>query len=60
MPVVGGLDHWAKDCPLRFDVRYMNTDKLQMELEEKLATRDAVPAETEPVDTEEDFVPCDK
>ena len=56
----GGLDHWAKDCPLRFDVRYMSTDELQTELEDKLTAKDAVPAETEPVDTEEDFVPRDE
>ena len=46
--------HWAKDCNLRFDVRHMDVDELQALLEDKLATKDAVPARTE------DFVPSDE
>ena len=54
----GSTDHWVKDCPLRFNVRYMDSDKLQTELEGKLAARDAVPTEPEleSVDSKEDFV----
>jgi len=52
--------HWAKDCNLRFDVRYMDTDELEMELENKLATKDVAPVETseeaEPPVSVEDFV----
>jgi hypothetical protein len=59
----GQVGHWAKDCPRRFDVRYMDTDELQTELEGKLAARDAVPEvpeEVTEVDNEEDFVPRDE
>ena len=58
----GSTDHWAKNCPLRFDVRYMDSDELQTELEGKLAARDAVPTEPEleSIDSEEDFVPRDE
>ena len=58
----GSTDHWARDCPLRFDVRYMDSDELQTELEGKLAARDAIPTEPEleSVDNEEDFVPRDE
>ena len=58
----GSTDHWVKDCPLRFDVRYMDSDELQTELEGKLAARDAIPTEPELelVDNEEDFVPRDE
>ena len=57
----GALDHWAKDCPRRFDVRHMDTDKLQTLLENKLAAKDAVPTrplieEVDPVAPAEDFV----
>ena len=38
--------HWAKDCDLRFDVRYMDADELETELENKLATKDVAPMET--------------
>jgi len=52
--------HWAKDCDLRFDVRYMDTDELETELKNKLAARDVAPAETpdeaEPTVSVEDFV----
>jgi hypothetical protein len=41
----GKVGHWAKDCNLRFDVRYMDTDELEKMLEDKLAAKDAVPAE---------------
>ncbi len=39
----GALDHWAKDCPRRFDVRHMDTDELQTLLENKLAAKDVAP-----------------
>jgi len=32
--------HWAKDCDLRFNVRYMDADELETELENKLAAKD--------------------
>ena len=52
--------HWAKDCDLRFDVRYMDADELEMELENKLAAKDVAPVETldevEPPVSVEDFV----
>jgi len=38
--------HWAKECDLRFDVRYMDTDKLERELENKFAAKDVASAET--------------
>jgi len=56
----GETGHWSKECPLQFDVRYMDADELQTELEDKLATKDAVPVETESVDSEGDFVPRDE
>ncbi|HWN08230.1 MAG TPA: zinc finger CCHC domain-containing protein, partial [Pyrinomonadaceae bacterium] len=56
----GETGHWAKDCPLCFNVRFMDTDELQMELEGKLAAQDAVSTETESVDSEADFVPRDE
>jgi hypothetical protein len=56
------IGHWAKDCNLRFDVRYMDTDELEKILEDKFAARDAVPPEQleEPEQTGsvEDFVCC--
>ena len=42
----GKTRHWARDCDLRFDVRYMDADELESLLEDKLAVKDAVPAET--------------
>lgn len=39
----GNPDHFARDCPLRFDVRHMTADEQQDLLEQMLATRDAVP-----------------
>jgi len=59
----GEPGHWARDCPLRFDIRYMDSDELQTELQGKLAAKDAVPKEqeVERVDNkEEDFVPSDE
>jgi len=41
----GETGHWAKDCHRRFDVRYMDADELELMLEDKLAAKDAVPAE---------------
>ena len=56
----GKTGHWAKDCNLHFDVRYMDMDELETELENKLATRDIAPMETldevEPTVSVEDFV----
>jgi hypothetical protein len=34
--------HWAKDCHLWFDIRYMDADEVEMALENKLAAKDAV------------------
>jgi len=52
--------HWAKDCDLHFNVRYMDADQLEMELKNKLATKDIAPMETpyeaEPPVSVEDFV----
>jgi len=42
----GKMGHWAKDCELRFDVRYMDTDEIERELENKFAAKDV--ASTEP------------
>jgi len=42
----GKTGHWAKECDLRFDVRYMDTDELERELENKFAAKDV--ASTEP------------
>ena len=56
----GKAGHWAKDCDLRFDIRYMDADELETELENKLAAKDAVPPEVpkevEQVISVEDFV----
>lgn len=56
----GKAGHWARDCNLRFDVRHMDTDELERMLEDKLAAKDAAPAErpaeAEEVDSVEDFV----
>jgi hypothetical protein len=50
----GKTGHWAKDCDLRFDVRYMDTDELERELENKFAAKDVAPAEP-PVEEEEEL-----
>jgi Retrotransposon gag protein/Zinc knuckle len=57
------IGHWAKECPMRFDVRYMEADEIEEALETKNAARDAVPTAPN-VDTEvlppcsiEDFLP---
>jgi len=56
----GKTGHWAKDCDLRFDVRYMDADELETELENKLTAKDVAPVETseevEPPVSVEDFV----
>jgi hypothetical protein len=60
----GNANHWAKDCHLQFDVHYMDTDEVEMALEDKLAAKDGVPmelrAEDEPLPpvSVEDFVSC--
>ena len=50
----GKTGHWAKDCDLRFDVRYMDTDELERELENKFAAKDVASAEP-PVEEEEEL-----
>ncbi len=47
----GAAGHWAKDCQLRFDVRYMNSDELETHMENKLAAKDIA---TEEPPSEED------
>jgi hypothetical protein len=47
----GATGHWAKDCSLRFDVRYMDSDELETHMENKLAAKDVV---TEEPQSEED------
>jgi hypothetical protein len=37
--------HWSKDCDLHFDIWYMDTNELVKVLEDKFATKDAVPAD---------------
>ena len=51
----GAPGHWAKDCPHKFDVQYMDTDELETALEDKLAAKDAAP--TEPITEQEESVP---
>jgi len=46
--------HWAKDCDLRFDIRYMDTDELERELENKFAAKDVASAEP-PVEKKEEL-----
>jgi hypothetical protein len=60
----GAPGHWVKDCHLQFDIWYMDADKVETALENKLAAKDAVLVET-PVKDEplppvsvEDFVCC--
>jgi len=50
----GKTGHWAKKCDLRFDVQYMDTDKLERELENKFAAKDVASAEP-PVEGEEEL-----
>jgi len=56
----GKTRHWAKECDLRFDVRYMDTDEIERELGNKFATKDVASVETldeaEPLVSVEDFV----
>jgi len=56
----GKTGHWAKECDLRFNVRYMDTDKIERELENKFAGKDIAfvetPDEVEPPVSVEDFV----
>ena len=60
----GKTGHWAKDCERRFDVRYMDDDEVQKQLEDRLAARDVAEAnaskedEVPDVVVLEDFVPC--
>jgi hypothetical protein len=54
--------HWAKDCHLRFDVHYMDTDEVETALEDKLTAKDVVLVEPRaedellPLVSVEDFV----
>ena len=50
----GKTRHWAKDCDLPFDVRYMDTDELERELDNKFAAKDVTSAEP-PVEGEEEL-----
>ena len=52
----GKTGHWARDCDLPFNVRYMDSDELQTELEDRLAAKDAVSPEPELASSVEDFV----
>jgi len=56
----GKTGHWAKECDLCFNVRYMDTDKIERELENKFAAKDVAsvetPDEAEPPVSVEDFV----
>ena len=56
----GKTGHWAKECDLHFDVRYMDTDEIDRELENKFAAKDKAsvetPDEAEPPVSVEDFV----
>ena len=58
--------HWVKDCPHKFDVWYMDTDKLETVLEDKFAAKDAAlagpPAEPElsALVSVGDFVSCSR
>jgi len=58
----GKTGHWAKECDLHFDVRYMDMDEIERELENKFATKDIAsvetPDEAEPPVSVEDFVSC--
>jgi hypothetical protein len=49
----GNTGHWAKDCHLRFDVRFMSTDELETAVENYLASKDVAPAEQLEEETEE-------
>ena len=37
--------HWMKDCPLKYNVRHLDTDELQEIIMEQLSTIDAAEAE---------------
>ena len=32
----GGPDHWAKDCPVQFDIHFLSVEELQVILDDKL------------------------
>jgi hypothetical protein len=49
----GNTGHWAKDCHLRFDVRFMSTDELETAVENYLASKDVAPVEQLEEETEE-------
>jgi hypothetical protein len=49
----GNPGHWAKDCHLRFDVRFMSTDELETAVENYLASKDVAPVEQLEEETEE-------
>ncbi|KAF5381381.1 hypothetical protein D9615_008298 [Tricholomella constricta] len=40
--------HYSRDCPLRWDVRHMLDDELEALIMERLARKDAVPADQTP------------
>ena len=42
----GKVGHWAKECDLRFDVRFMDANKLEEQLEKKHAALDVAPPDT--------------
>jgi len=50
----GKTGHWVKECDLHFDVRYMDMDELERELENKFAAKDVASAEP-PVEEEEEL-----
>lgn len=61
----GKPGHWAKDCPLRHDVRHLQTDELHKIIEDRMAAMDVAEAEagaperlraTELKEEEEDFL----
>ena len=62
----GAAGHWVKDCPHKFDIRYMDMDKLETALEDKFAAKDAAPTEpsAEPESSApvsiEDFTSCSR
>jgi hypothetical protein len=42
----GATRHWAKDCHLQFNIQYMDEDKVEAALENKLAAKDAALVES--------------
>jgi hypothetical protein len=51
----GGTGHWSKDCPQRFDIRYMSSDKREEWMQEFALQADTEEVERKEEEGAEDF-----